>query len=165
MRKAALCLFALLVTLPILRPPAPVSAQAVTETTSLSIPLDQVAFVPCANGGAGEFVQLSGELHVLFHVSISDSGQLTIKEHFQPQGATGVGLTTGDTYQATGVTQGITTVDTVDGFPFETTFVNNFRIIGHGLDNNLLVHTTFHVTVNANGEVTAEVVNTSVECR
>jgi hypothetical protein len=29
----------------------------------------------------------------------------------------------------------------------------------------LLVHQTIHVTITPNGEVTSEVINTSVECR
>ena len=48
---------------------------------------------------------------------------------------------------------------------FNQTFVNNFRIIGQGPDNNFLVHQTVHQTVNANGDVTSTIVNTSVECR
>ena len=48
---------------------------------------------------------------------------------------------------------------------FNQTFVNNFRIVGQGTDNNFLVHQTFHVTVNANGMLTALVNNFSVECR
>jgi hypothetical protein len=165
MKKAMPYLFALLVALPVLWSPTPASAQAITNTTNLSVPINILVFVPCANGGTGEFVQLSGDLHILFHTTIGDSGHVEIKAHFQPQGVSGVGLTTGDKYQATGVTQQTTTFDSVDGFPFETTFVNNFRIIGQGLGNNFLVHQTFHVTVNANGEVTAFVTNTSVECK
>ena len=43
--------------------------------------------------------------------------------------------------------------------------MNNFRIIGQGPGNNFLVHETFHVTINANGVVTATVDNFSVECK
>lgn len=138
---------------------------ASTSITNDQVPFAQIAFVPCANNGAGEPVLISGTLHVLIHQTISDAGHLQFKVHFQPQGASGVGLTTGDTYRATGVTQQTQTVDLTDGAPQEFTFINNFRIIGKGPDNNLLVHQTVHFTVNANGEVTAEVVNTSVECR
>jgi hypothetical protein len=70
---------------------------------------------------------------------------------------------TGDKYQGTGVTQSHTNDHA--GLAFETTFVNNFRIIGQESGNNLLVHATVHVTVNANGDMTANVLNTSVECQ
>ena len=136
-------------------------AQATTVTTNEQIPIALVAFVPCANDGAGELVQLTGTLHVLTHVTIDDQGGLHVKQHFQPQGVSGVGLTTGDKYQGTGVTQ--------DQFNatagLEQTSINNFRIIGQGPDNNLLVHATFHVTITPNGDVTTIVDNFSVECR
>ena len=79
-------------------------------------------------------------------------------------GATGVGLTTGDSYQATGVTQEQDSIPLINGAA-EFTFVNNFKIIGQGPDNNFLVHQTVHQTINANGDVTTTIVDTSVECR
>jgi hypothetical protein len=125
-----------------------------------SIPFATIAFVPCAAGGAGELVLVEGTLHVLITETVNDN-HVSLKIHFQPQGATGMGLTTGDTYRATGVTQEHIAL----GPTITDTFINNFRIIGPGPDNNLLVHQTIHVTFNANGELTADVVNTSVECR
>ena len=47
---------------------------------------------------------------------------------------------------------------------FEFTAVNNFRIIGQGPDNNYQVHQNVHFTINANGTVTSEVDNSSVDC-
>jgi hypothetical protein len=165
MNKAMPYLFALLVALAVLWQPRSASAQAITNTTNTTLPISLTVFVPCANAGAGEIVALSGDLHDLFHVTISASGQVTVKFQDNPQGVSGVGQTTGDTYQGTGVTQQMITFDGVDGFPFEFTFINNFRIIGQGPGNNLLVHATEHVTVHANGEVTAVVTNLSVDCK
>lgn len=136
-------------------------AQATTVTTNEQVPITVFAFVPCANDGAGELVVLTGTLHVLTHVTIDDQGGLHVKQHFQPQGLSGVGLTTGDTYRGTGVTQTEFNATAAT----EQTSINNFRIIGQGPDNNFLVHSTFHVTVNANGEVTTVVDNFSTECR
>lgn len=136
-------------------------AQATTVTTNEQVPITVFAFVPCANDGAGELVVLTGTLHVLTHVTIDDQGGLHVKQHFQPQGLSGVGLTTGDTYRGTGVTQTEFNATAAT----EQTSINNFRIIGQGRDNNFLVHSTFHVTVNANGEVTTVVDNFSAECR
>lgn len=136
-------------------------AQATTVTTNEQVPITVFAFVPCANDGAGELVLLTGTLHVLTHVTIDDQGGLHVKQHFQPQGLSGVGLTTGDTYRGTGVTQTEFNATAAT----EQTSINNFRIIGQGRDNNFLVHSTFHVTVNANGEVTTVVDNFSTECR
>ena len=115
-------------------------------------------FIPCAP----DIAFVTGDLHVLISEEEDSNGGVHLKSHFQPQGISGVGLLTGDKYQATGVTQEHTNIHS--GLAFEDTFVNNFRIIGQGPGNNLLVHTTFHVTVNANGDVTAEVLNSSVDC-
>jgi len=108
-------------------------------------------------------VLISGTLHIQQHITINDN-RANIKSHFQPQGAGGVGLTTGDTYNATGVTQEQDSLPLTNGAT-EFTFINNFKIIGQGPDNNLLIHQTVHVTVNANGDVTTTVDNLSVECR
>jgi hypothetical protein len=129
--------------------------------TSFTFPVNISVFIPCAAGGAGEVVDLSGNLHVVFAFTLDNNGGFHSKFHFQPQGISGTGLTTGDKYQGTGVTQG-----TSNGkVGFESTFVNNFKIIGQGPGNNFLVHQNFHITVNANGEVTAFVDNFSVECK
>lgn len=136
-------------------------AQATTVTTNEFVPVTVLAFVPCANDGAGELVILTGTLHVLSHVTIDDQGGLHVKQHFQPQGISGTGLTTGDTYHGTGVTQ--SEFDATAGV--EQTSINNFRIIGQGPNNNLLVHSTSHVTVTPNGDVTTVVDNFSVECQ
>ena len=157
-RTIATCLVIVLATL---AGAAVARAEATTVTTNEQIPFSLIAFVPCANGGAGEDVLVTGTLHVLSHVTIDAKGGIHVKQHFQPQGATGVGLTTGDTYHATGVTQ--EHFNATGGFT--DTFINTFRIIGQGPGNNLLVHQTIHVTVTPNGDVTSEVVNTSVECR
>src|SRR5262245_17491989 len=127
------------------------------------VPFAQIVFVPCANGGAGELVLISGTLHILTSVTINDNNA-SIKSHFQPQGATGVGLTTGDKYNANGVTQETDTLSLQNG-KAEFTFINNFRIVGQGPDNNLEVKQTIHQTVNANGDVTSTVDNTNIECR
>jgi hypothetical protein len=129
--------------------------------TNDRIPFTISVFVPCANGGAGEIVDLSGTLHVVFHVTVDSDSGFHSKSHSQPQGVTGIGQITGAKYQATGVTQ-----DQFNGkVGSEFTYVNNFRIIGQGPGNNFLVHQNVHVTVNANGEVTANVDNFRAECK
>ena len=105
---------------------------------------------------------VEGTLHIQQHITINNN-RVTIKSHFQPQGAGGTGLTTGDSYNAVGVTQEVDTL-ALTGGANEFTFTNNFRLIGQGVDNNLQVHQTLHVTINANGTVTTVVDNTSIDC-
>ena len=136
---------------------------ALTETSSTSVPMNLAVFVPCANDGAGETVELSGDLHILTHLTTSETGNVTVRTLFQPQGISGTGTVTGAKYQATGGTQ--ETFVSNGPLPLSDTFVNNFRIIGAGSGNNFLVHETAHVTINAEGVVTADIDKLSVECR
>lgn len=137
-------------------------SQAAAITSNQFVPFAQAVFVPCANGGAGEIVLVEGTLHLQQHITINNN-RANLKIHAQPQGAKGVGQTTGDVYQANGVTQEQDSIPLTGG-ALEFTFINNFRIIGPGPDNNLQTHQTIHLTINANGVVTAIVDNTSVDC-
>ena len=140
---------------------APTLAKATTVTTNFQQPIDLTVFVPCARGGAGELVTLTGSLHILFVTTIDDRGGFHSKFHFQPQGVSGTGLITGDKYNATGETQ-----QTFNGrVGFEFTFVNNFKIIGQGPGNNFLAHENIHVTVLPDGTVTANVDNFRITCK
>ena len=130
--------------------------------TNISIPVTISVFVPCAVGGTGEVVTLSGDLHVLISTTVN-ANHISLDSHFQPQGISGVGSVSGDKYQGTGITRQSIEADVVS-FPFILTFVNNFRIIGQGPGNNFLVHQNVHITVNANGTVTVFVDNFSAEC-
>jgi hypothetical protein len=138
--------------------PTPTRAENVMN---VSVPTNIFVFIPCANGGAGEVVSLSGNLHVLLNITNDNAGGFHFKDHAQPQGISGVGLITGDKYQATGVTQFESNAKVGQEF----TFINNFRIIGQGPGNNFLVHETMHITINANGTVTASFDHFSVDCK
>src|SRR5262245_12993623 len=136
--------------------PTPTRAEVLTNT---SVPFAVAVLIPCVP----EVVVLTGELHILTAQVVDSDGGIHIKTHFQPQGISGVGPVTGAKYQGTGVTQEHINIHSSPAI--EDTFVNNFRMIGQGPGNNLLVHTTFHVTVNADGVVTAQVLNTSTDCQ
>jgi hypothetical protein len=142
------------------------TAQAAVET-NISVPiagLQPAQFIPCANGGAGEYVDFTGgNLHILLTYT-QTANTVSGKFQFQPEGVTAVGETTGDTYQGTGVTQGTFTATFVKGAA-TSTFVNNFRIIGPGPGNNYLEFEVAHVTFNANGTVTADFDRLSVSCK
>jgi hypothetical protein len=129
--------------------------------TNVKVPVNIGVFIPCAADGAGEVVFLTGNLHVLLRFTMDQAGGIHATSHFQPQGISGNGQTTGDKYQGTGVTQ--------DEFNakvgVEETLINNFRIVGQGPGNNVLIHENIHITFNANGVPTASVDNFSVDCR
>jgi hypothetical protein len=127
------------------------------------IAFDSTVLIPCANGGVGEYVALSGFLHALSTTTINGNN-VRMKLHFQPQGIKGIGLITGDQYQGTGATQDEFKGSLVNG-QYEETFINNFRIIGQGNGNNYLLHETFHVTINANGVTTVLIDKIESDCK
>ena len=139
---------------------APMQAEVVVNE---SVDISLKAFVSCANGGAGEIVDLNGPLHVLttFNMNGNHVNGMT---HFQPQGITGVGESTGDKYQASGTTQDHFTGSLTDG-QYSQFFVNNFKFVGKGPGNNFVVHENFHVTINADGEMTTFHDNYSADCK
>ena len=85
-------------------------------------------------------------------------------EHFQPQGISGFGETTGTKHQATGVTSTSFKTSLQNGQANET-FVNRFLIIGAGPGNNFLVRAAAHLTFNVSGTVTVLFDDFSVECK
>jgi len=145
-------------TLAVLAVPANAAVQE-NDTTNISL----TVFIPCALGGTGEVVDLTGPLHTLITATINGNN-VSGKFHFQPQGITGTGETSGDKYQATGETQETFTSSLQNG-QANFTFVNNFKIIGQGSGNNFLVHETMHMTMNADGTMTVFHDNFSVDCK
>ena len=131
------------------------SAKATTE----KIPFDTVL---APEQACGEAIHLSGTLLAQFTFTETPSGNVEVGFHFNPQGITGVGLTSGATYHATGETLGTTTINAKGGI--SDTFVNNFKIIGAGKAQNFLETDVMHLTVNANGDVTTTVEKSTIRC-
>ena len=115
------------------------------------------------SGGPGGVIydnQVDGTLHTVFHVTETPNG-LRLSVHENPQGLTGTGLTTGDTYHATGsfnahlhLAPGVT-----------ENFQRQYLLIGPGPDNNFTVHQTGHVTLTPDGDITADFDKITIECR
>jgi hypothetical protein len=136
-------------------------AAASTSTVNQTIPVDFTIFVPCAAGGAGELVQLTGTVHQVFVMTSDGSGGLHVEAIINPQGLSGIGLTTGDTYRGNGTTTSHFTLTSA----INQTYVNKLVMIGPGPGNNFLVRETFHFTLNANGEFSVFFDKFSVECK
>lgn len=137
-------------------------SQATVVTTNEEVPLDLDVWVPCACDGAGEWIRLTGRLHELSHTTIDANGGFHVQIHSQPKDLKGEGLTSGDTYQGTGIYRWN---HSGDSLPYEYTFVWNFRMIGQGPGNNLLVHESAHITINANGVVVTDFSDFRAECK
>lgn len=149
----------------------PVAPRAMGEVATLeadavehvTVPFSSTLWVGCANGGAGETVALSGELVISSHETVDADGGTHSRQMMRPQRITGVGATSGLNYTGTGMafmSEGV-----VDEGGSVYTFVNNFRVIGQGPGNNLLVHMVVHQTTNADGAVVADVNLSTTTCK
>ena len=142
----------------------PAFAQATTFTTNVFEPFAEIVENPCANGGAGEDVLITGIRHIQMHETLNGNRR-NFKFHIQRQRVMSLGLTTGDVYR------GATLVQSDENFPLpdgtgasSSHIVNHFILIGPGPGNNLRFRVTFHLTVNANGEFTSFVDKLSIVC-
>ena len=115
-------------------------AQTVTNTT---ISFGYAGWVPCANGGTGELVTGTIEMHDLVTSTVNENVDAS-QFMYAPRGSL-VGLITGDTYRLTGVTRG-TYVEVTQGDRYAATYVNRYQLIGPGPGNNLTVRETTHIT-------------------
>jgi hypothetical protein len=139
---------------------ATVAGSTHASTTAESVPLSLTQSVPCANGGAGELVQLTGRLENVQAVTFDAAGGAHAQIHVNPQGVSGIGLSTGTSYRGVGVTAQQLNL----GAGLEQVFIDNFLLIGAGSAPDLRVHVNLVFIVSANGEVTADVVNVRVTC-
>ena len=139
---------------------ATLEADAVEQVT---VPFSATIWIGCANGGAGESVALSGELVISSHETVDADGGTHTRQMMRPQAVTGVGATSGMNYKGTGMAFMSEGVSDDGGSVY--TFVNNFRIIGQGPGNNLLVHLVVHQTTNADGVVATDVNLSSHTCK
>lgn len=138
---------------------AQAQAKASTVTTDFQFDPNLTAFVPCAARGAGEYVQISGPLHIIFQTTLDGKGGYQTKYDFQPKGVTGTGLATGNIYRGTGTAQGTLhgRIGTTDSFS------DSFKMTGKG--GNFVLRVDARVNVTPQGQVIVTVDNLSVSCK
>ena len=136
---------------------------AAAETVVVRTPVSEIASLVCVD----EPVLLSGEFQTTFHITENAAGHVTFVEVSTYKALEGAGQVTGQTYRVVGSPFGNTIINSNGPFPLETTRATTANIVGQGQPNPGLVfhiHILEHFTVNANGEVTAEVVEFREEC-
>jgi hypothetical protein len=107
-------------------------------------------YVPCANGGAGELLTGTIDVHNLITSTVNGNVE-TSQFQFQPRGSL-VGTITGDTYQLGGVTRG-TSIESLQSGTYVLTYVSRYRLIGPGAGNDLVVRETAHLTMEGDDAV------------
>jgi len=119
---------------------------------STEMPIHFIRSADCS----GEDVEISGTIHMVNKTLVDGS----VIGQFNYQDVTGVGLTSGITYRVSAVDQ----VRLAAPFPSSISSVQSFHLISNGSSSNLIVQVLYHVTVNANGEVTASIDSLSMQC-
>ena len=114
---------------------------------------------PCTD----EWVEFTGSAHIIESAVTHESGDVTWAFHANER-LIGVGMTTGAEYVMLSVANEHATVAS-DGAPFVYTFVTRSKDVTRGSLANFVYWQLWHITINANGTMTTEVVDSGWECR
>lgn len=110
----------------------------------------------------GDLIHLSGPLLVTTTTTLTPSGGLIVASHFQPQGVSGVDLSTGTVFHATGLTRDLIVFSPAGGIT--ETFVNQFHIQATAGADSYIVTELFHITISPDGTVRSYFDNFSATC-
>jgi hypothetical protein len=124
--------------------------------------MDQKEWIPCANNGNGEYVQFEGYVHFTYVTTVNNN-HFTLVTQINPNEVSGVGLTTGDKYVASGGSQEVYSGSFINGQSIAKGSAK-FKFTGSGPGNNFSVVFIGKVIVNANGEVLHELPDIKSTC-
>ena len=126
-----------------------------------AVPFETTVFVPCANGGAGEDVKLTGFTNFIYGLVYTDRG-FTLVYHDNVHQVTGVGLSSGESFVASGGTNG-----TVLGVWYSTqwvgTTIRQMKIVGQ--NTKFTVTYKYHITATPGGDVTVNSTEQEADCK
>jgi hypothetical protein len=136
---------------------SPAYGQSSNRAQVLSMPLDVlVDNLDCG----GELIHVTGTQHITFQTILDAEGNVVHSVgHLNWAGVTGEGVNSGTQYRIVNVL-GSSTFNVNAGF--QETVATGFQFIATGPDKSTVdvrVHANLHITLNANGELTAEVSN------
>lgn len=121
---------------------------------------DDLVWIPCADDGAGEYVQFNGYVH-FSSVTIVNNNHFTLVNHINPNDVSGTGLTTGRHYVATGGGEQTYSGSFING---QSVAGGSTKFLFVGAGSNFSVTFKAHVIVNANGEVSNQLQDSKYSC-
>jgi hypothetical protein len=134
------------------------SAGAVTQ--NVKIPAEDF---PAANLCNGDQLQLQGTLHFVQQGEpVEGAPRQHVVGHLNSQRLTGIGVPSGQRYNVDFITNNIFNAR-VDGANV-TTIEAMMNVVSLGSGENFQIQTVLHVTINANGDTTAQFQNFHVHC-
>ena len=134
-------------------------AQATTTTTSENVPFTSTLLNPCN----GDLITFQGTLHITNTLTTDAGGGTHLKTHVNYQDVTGTGTPSGLNYRI-GTVANESLNDNEEG-QLDNTVIQTLKLIAPGTALNYFTRLVFHVTINANGQTTSEVIESRVECR
>ena len=138
------------------------SSRAQSSNNVESVPFDRTLFVPCGNGGTGEEVALTGSIKFVEQIIFNGHG-FTFTYHAILQGITGLGLSTGANFVASGGDKGSITGEFGEEGQYTRVFMGQLRIIGQS--SAFTVQYKFKITITPNGNITTRIEEEDVDCR
>ncbi len=117
-------------------------------------------FVPCANGGAGENVVLSGEIHFVYQMTWTDHG-FTMVYHDNLIGVTGVGAISGENFVASRGTQG-NVMGPWYSHQWVRSMIRNIRLAGP--NTKFSINYRLNLILKDDGQVLVDVVEETIDC-
>lgn len=155
-------LLSALLAAPLLLAAAPPIQSAFAGPESFEVAFS--VFVPCADNGAGELVDLAGTMHAHSALTSNPNGEAG-QIHINARGVTGFGQITGDSYVAVGGQQDDFKVS-LQNDVWIATLKYTLRVIGRGGGSDFLIHFKRHVTYNAAGTLVVDQVQPlEIRCR
>lgn len=137
------------------------SAPSSERNGNTAVPFENTLFVPCANGGAGENVALTGKTSFVYEMAWTDHG-FTMIYHDNSHEVTGVGLSSGETFTGSGGTEGVVMGSWVNN-QWMGDMVRQMRIIG---ENTVFrVNYKLHLIVTPDGNVVVNIREQTVDCQ
>lgn len=110
----------------------------------------------------GEFIQAEGVDHVVFNITPDGNGGFHLKSHSNFH-AKGTGVDTGARYVVNGVSN--ITQNVKPPFPSTSTTTSRLKVITNRQDvPDFFTDFIVHITINANGEVTAMKIEFDFDC-
>jgi hypothetical protein len=137
-----------------------ISSHASDRTSTVAIRYDNTVYVPCANGGEGEYVQLNGFTNYAYNISWTDNGA-TFGYHANSYAIKGVGLTSGQQFIASGMGEGQTYLSWVDGH-WLSVFHDRLNVTSSS--TRFAIKNTYHVLFTPDGDVLINLREHEVEC-
>lgn len=138
-----------------------ISLNASNRTSTVAIPFDETVFVSCANGGAGEYVHITGRTNLVYTISWTDHG-FTYGYHSTTYKIEGVGLSSGQSFVGSGNTEGQVMGAWVNE-QWLSNFVDQIKLVGG--NTNFILKRNYHVLVNPDGTIKVSRDNVETACR